>query len=101
MSIPLAIERACPQSRAGGRQPRSRLSALMRAASTRIALVGLCAVVACQIIPGDADPSRSLETVKGIPPAATHVGEFSGRYHDGLPVYLFPTIHVIGHRTGE
>jgi len=100
MSISLTIETARAKGHAGGRRPRSRLAAFMRAASTRIALVGLCGVVACQLIPGDADPSRSGETVKGIP-AATHVGEFSGRYHDGLPVYLFPTIHVIGHRTGE
>ncbi len=77
------------------------MAAFARAASTRLALVGLCAVVACQIIPGDADPSRSGEAAKGVPVPATHVGEFSGTYQEGLPVYLFPTIRVIGHRSDE
>lgn len=101
MSIPLAIESPGPQSRKAPRRPRSRIAPFLRAASLRVALVSLCAVVACQIIPGDADPTWSGETVKGIPPSATHVGEFSGAYHDGLPVYLFPKIHVIGHRSAD
>ena len=100
MSIPLAIGPSGAIGHKGRCQRRSRTAAFLRSASTRIALVGLCAVVACQIIPGDADPSHSGEAVKGIPPA-THVGEFSGTYHDGLPVYLFPTIRVIGHRSDE
>lgn len=100
MSILLAIEHSGANGHRGRCQRRSRTAALLRSASTRIALAGLCAVVACQIIPGDADPSRSGETVKGIP-RATHVGEFSGTYQDGLPVYLFPAIRVVGHRSDE
>lgn len=105
MSIPLSIESPQAKTRKTPERQRSRIAVFLHAASIRFALVGLCAVVACQVIPGDADPmppdNATAGAVRGVPPATTDVGEFSGRYHDGLPIYLFPRIHVIGYRSAE
>lgn len=97
MSILLSTDYPAVQALAA----RPRLLAFVRAASIRAALIAVCAVVACQVIPGDADPTHAAESVKGVPSTATHVGEFSGSYHNGLPVYLFPTIRVVGQRSAD
>ena len=99
MSMPLAIE-------SPGADPRkplpARIAGRLRTALLRIALVGLVATAACQVIPGDAGSAPATRnTVAEGTNAAPHVGEFSGRYQDGLPVYLFPTIYVFGKRTAD
>jgi hypothetical protein len=72
----------------------------------RVALLALVAVVGCGAVPGPTDPApshgcRAGEPAQGNPRAVCHDGEFTGRYHEGLPVYAFPTIYVVGHRTDK
>lgn len=93
MSMPLAIERPDADARKASSRAAARIVGRLRAALLRMALVGLGATAACQVIPGDAGSAPTV--------AAPHVGEFSGRYQDGLPVYLFPTIYVIGKRAAD
>ena len=68
----------------------------VRKALVGMSLLGLAALAACRAIPVDADPSPSE-----IADRTSHAGEFSGTYQDGLPVYLFPTIYVIGKRNAD
>jgi hypothetical protein len=99
MSMPLAIE----NSGADARKPlTARIAGQLRTALLRIALVGLVASAACQVIPGDAGSAPATRNaVAEDTNAAPHVGEFSGRYQDGLPIYLFPTIYVFAKRTAD
>jgi hypothetical protein len=98
MSMPLAIENPGAEAR----KPLSgRIAGRLRTALLRIALVGIVATAACQVIPGDAGSALAPRSAVADTNAAPHVGEFSGRYHDGLPVYLFPTIYVFGKRTAD
>ena len=77
----------------------------MRAFTSAVTLtLGLVATAACQVIPGDAGSAPATATrdiVAKDANAAPRVGEFSGRYQDGLPVYLFPTIYVVGKRAAD
>ena len=98
MSMPLAIE----ASDADGRTPGpARIAGRLRTALLRLALIGLVTTSACHIIPGDAGPAPATSNAVEDTKAAPHVGEFSGRYQDGLPVYLFPAIYVFGKRTAD
>ncbi len=106
MSTPLAIENLGAAARKHFLRTPVRTAASHRTALIRIAAVGLLATAACHFLPGDADPTppataHASAPAKAAPNAAHHVGEFSGTYHDGLPVYVFPTITVIGRRTPE
>ena len=99
MSTPLAIENSGTDAR---KSLPARIAGRLRTALLRIALVGLVATAACQVIPGDAGSAPvTRNAVAGDAGAAPHVGEFSGRYQDGLPVYVFPTIYVWGTRTAD
>jgi hypothetical protein len=79
---------------------------LTRAALIRMGLLALVAVLGCGAVPGPTDPAPSQagcagEPAKGNRGPVCHNGEFTGRYHEGLPVYAFPTIYVVGHRTAD
>ena len=101
MSMPLAIENPRADARKSfGRAP-SDMVRRLRTAVLRVALMGLVATPACQLVPGDAGSAPATAASGATAKDASHVGEFSGRYQDGLPVYLFPTIYVIGKRTAD
>ena len=79
---------------------------LTRNALIRMGLLPLVAVLGCGTVPGPTDPTLSRagctgEPAIGDPRPACHNGEFTGRYHEGLPVYAFPTIYVVGPRSAE
>ena len=75
----------------------------LRTTLLRLMLVGLLATAGCQAISGNpgSTPATASNAAAGGANAASHVGEFSGRYQDGLPVYLFPTIYVFGTRAAD
>ena len=99
MSMPLAIEGSGADAR---KSLPARIAGRLRTALLRIALVSLVATAACQVIPGDAGSApASRSAVVEDTNAAPHVGEFSGRYQDGLPVYLFPAIYVFAKRAAD
>lgn len=106
MSMPFA--RVGPGHATGNplRRLLERRFALTRTALIRTVLVALVAVLGCGAVPGPGDPAPSRagcagEPARGSPKSGCHNGEFTGRYHEGLPVYAFPTIYVVGHRTQE
>jgi len=39
-----------------------------------------------------------LTACASVPTAKPYVGQFTGQYVDGLPLYRFPTIEVVGIR---
>ena len=98
MSTPLAIENPGDTRQSCLSEP-ARIGGRLRAALVRIALLGVALTAACQAIPGDA--GSTPDAVTRSTPRGPHVGEFSGRYQDGLPVYLFPTIYVFAKRPAE
>jgi hypothetical protein len=106
MSMPLAM---VGLGRGTGK-PLSRLLdhpfAFPRTALIRAVLLALVAVLGCGAIPGPAEPPPAQAAcvagpTKGNPEPVCHDGEFTGRYYDGLPVYAFPTIYVVGHRAAD
>jgi hypothetical protein len=100
MSVPPAYQRPCPNACEPRLWDPARRSRLARTALTRITLVGLITTAACSVVPRDPEPSPPATAVKSTT-AASRAGEFSGTYQDGLPVYLFPTIYVIGKRSAD
>jgi hypothetical protein len=86
----------------GDHEVTPRMVGKLRTALLRLALVGLLTIAGCQVNPRDARGAPATRSaVAEETNAAPRVGEFSGRYQDGLPVYLFPTIYVFGTRTAD